>query len=303
MSIILDVDFDGGYHAIMTAGGGQPTQVPKHTFSIALDSTGEWRMVRPLSPYWRYLVPQEPRGRWRKDISGAFILMDVGNSVEIFRLMSSEACAGAFWCWQRAGNRGATMFDGSGSWKPTDQPLPKSWIGVMVKGSANVVVGADGGFAGVMQLWGDNTHGCTFFSKSGRLGAVAGFSGGLALVYATGFDRADQFNGFSSSQADFALAVGAKVSAFVNPNFARLLGSLGKFEGGVETVESLVKGVNPKYGKVRTELPGIAKALSQKCLIDSDAQSITVIDIPLAGGGAELGIYYGWSSTNLLSQW
>ena len=54
---------------------------------------------------------------------------------------------------------------------------------------------------------------------------------------------------------------------------------------------------------VETEIYGVAKSLVSGSLIDTDLQSITVVDIPFAGVGAEIGIYYAKTGYMCLSSW
>jgi hypothetical protein len=180
---------------------------------------------------------------------------------------------------------------------------PKTWIGYAVKAGAGAGVGAEGALAGVLQMWGNKASGCTFAITTGRLGLIAGFSGGLALVFATGFAQASEFQDFTSSGADFALACGPKIGKMVNPKWSNIAALASQFDNGLATVEGIVKGSNPKFATLRSELPGLAKSVSQAALFDADDQNITVLDIPLCGGGTEAGVYYGWSRTSVLSSW
>ncbi len=306
MGILIDVFISGG--AVRPKPGKNKStkhtkqQLPPIKFTVSLDSTGDWYLQKPYPKHFRQITT-EGRGKWYKDTAGSFVLRNIAEKKTIVVLRSVNRCRGPAFCWPRKGNRGAIMFDGQGNWSPTKQVHPKSWIGVMVKGGGGAGLSGEGGFAAVMSLSAGKRHGCSFFSATGRLGAVAGFSGGMALVYATGFRSPRDFNNFSSSGTDFALAVGTKLKGLASPKWAKMVSALDKFDGGAEMVEGVMKGANPKYQSLREELPGLAKSLSQGVLIDPDIKNITVIDVPMAGAGAELGIYYGWSTTKVLSSW
>jgi hypothetical protein len=304
VAIILDVTVDGGMNRpVMGAAGraGPAQNVPRHTFQIAFDATHDWRLVPPMSLHWRHLFG-DAMGRWYKDAAGTWIGRDRANKATLFEVRRLDQLRGEFFYWPRAGNRGAVLYDGSGSWKPTDVAQPKTWVGFAVKGGGGAAVGAELCLAAMIALWGKNNSGCTFACKTGRLGLVAGFSGGIALVFATGFTSASEVNGYTSDGADFALAVGPKIAGAVNPQWARLAAVAKNFDHSAEMVEGLVKGAG-RFGTLRGELPGIAKLISQSALIDYDEKNITVLDVPMCGVGTELGIYYGWSSVNVLSTW
>lgn len=304
MAILLEVTVNAGKGQAPGSGaprGGAQT-VPRHTFRIAFDATGDWRLQAPMTPHWRSLFG-EAMGKWKKDMAGTWICMDSKRQKTLLEIRRIDNLKGEVFFWPRAGNYGAVLYDGSGTWKPSDAPQAKTWVGVAVKGGAGAGVSGEAAFGAVMQLWGKNDGGCSFMTTTGRLGAVAGFSGGLALVYATGFPSAREFHGFASSGADFALAFGPKIAGAVSPAWAKVAKTAQGFDGGAELVEGIVKGGNPKYATLRSELPGIAKSISSAALIDPDEQNITIIDVPMAGAGAELGVFYGWSNTRLLSSW
>jgi hypothetical protein len=302
MAIVIDVTVNGGRNRPTLAGGTEHTDVPTHTFQVGLDATKEWHLLPPITPYWRYLFG-DAMGRWYQDTAGTYVLTDRQGRKTVMEIRSIDKLRGPVFFWPRAGNYGATLYDGSGRWAPTSVPQPKTWVGVAIKGGAGAAAGAEVAVSAVLRIWGDNAGGCSFATTTGRLGAVAGFAGGLAFVYATGFTKADEFQGFASDGADFALACGPKIGSLVKPEWAKMASLAGRFDNGIELVEGIVKGANPRYQTLRSELPGIAKSVSQAMLIDPDQKNITLLDVPLCGAGAEAGIYYGWSSTRLLSSW
>jgi hypothetical protein len=303
MAIVIDVTVNGGTNRPnLEPGGAGRANVPWHTFQVAIEATGEWRLRPPLTNSWRYLFGCA-MGKWYKDLAGTYVLKDVAKKRTVLEVRSVSSLKGPVFYWPRAGNRGATLYDGTGTWRPSAVVQPKTWVGFAVKGGGGAGVGAEVALAAVLKLWGGNSGGCSFATSTGRLGAVAGFSGGLAFVYATGFSQASEFQGFAADGLDFALACGPKIAGVVNPKWAKVSALATKFDDGLGLVEGIVKGSNPKYQDLRAELPGIAKTISQAALIDPEVKNITVLDVPLCGGGAEAGIYYGWSSTKLLSSW
>src|SRR5690606_17664431 len=199
-----------------------------------------------MTPYWRAMFG-EAMGRWKKDMAGSWVCMDAKGKTTLLEIRRVDSLRGEVFFWPRAGNRGAVLYDGSGTWKPSDTPQAKTWVGIAVKGGAGAGVSGEACFGAVMELWGKNDGGCSFMTTTGRLGAVAGFSGGLALVYATGFASAKEFNGFASSGADFALAFGPKIAGAVSPAWAKVAKTAQGFDGSAELVEGIVKGTNPKY--------------------------------------------------------
>ena len=300
MAIRLEISVNGGTGR--APGGQGAARVPPHRFVVAFDGSGHWNIEKPITPHWRALFG-DAKGKWYKDISGTWVCTDSTKKHTLMEIRRIESLNGEVFFWPRAGNKGATLYDGKGRWKPSSAPQPKTWVGFAAKAGGGAGLGGEAAFCAVIPLWGNRSGGCSFATTTGRLGAVAGFSGGLALTFATGFASASEFGGFSSSGGDFALSFGPKIAGAVNPAWARMGKLVGKFDGSAELVEGIVKGVNPKYQGLRQELPGLAKSLSSAALIDPDEKNLTLIDVPLAGGGAELGIYYGWSRTRLLRQW
>ena len=115
------------------------------------------------------------------------------------------------------------------------------------------------------------------------------------VAFATGFTHADDFSSYTADGLDWALSFGGKFGDYVKS--AGKLGTVLRGANGM--LESLdgaarlkaLKDVALKPG-VEAEIYGVAKSLISGSLIDTDLQSITVVDIPLAGVGAEIGIYY-----------
>jgi hypothetical protein len=193
-----------------------------------------------------------------------------------------------------------------GRWNPTDKPVPHSWFGIMAKGGGGLVVGGE--FAAAALMSGMNrAKGCSIVSLTGRAGLFGGGSGGLAFVFATGFEQPHDFNNYTADGLDWALSFGPKLSSLVKggsklPQALKGLDEMLKTLQSAARVEKLktVLNADPELGK---EVYGIAKGLYSATLIDSDLQSITAVDIPLLGGGAEIGIFYLKSGFKCTSSW
>lgn len=201
--------------------------------------------------------------------------------------------------------RAPNTFSESGRWNPTDKPIPHTWYGLMVKGSAGVALGAEGQIAALLSSM-DKTHGCTIGAKSGRGGPVGGASIGLGVVFATGFKSPTEFSSYRAEGLDWALSFGTKFEALVKG--ASKLSALARVANGIlERLEDAARiralkdtMLQPEVG---AEVYGIGKSLIAGSLIDTDLQSITVVDIPLASLGAEVGIYYAKTAYSCLSEW
>jgi len=193
----------------------------------------------------------------------------------------------------------------TGQWRPTDKPIPHTWFGLMFKAGGGLGLGAEGQ-AAVMISSMNRPHGCTIGALSGRLGPSVGGSGGLAIAFATGFTHADDFSSYTADGLDWALSFGGKFGDYVKS--AGKLGTVLRGANGMlESLEGAarlkaLKDVALKPG-VEAEIYGVAKSLISGSLIDTDLQSITVVDIPLAGVGAEIGIYYAKTGYKCLSEW
>jgi hypothetical protein len=151
----------------------------------------------------------------------------------------------------------------------------------------------------LVRSWDNPSNGAWFNILSGRLGLVGGFSGGVALVIVTGFPNVNHLDGHSVSGWDWTVSLGAKFSAFAK--FGKSGPLLLKMVQRINKVEDLVKTM--KAGDNGKELIGIGKAAYDNLGFDFEQPNITVIDIPLAGTGAEMGIYLYYGSCKLFSKW
>ncbi len=193
----------------------------------------------------------------------------------------------------------------TGRWHPSNKPVPHSWVGLMAKGGGGLVVGGEGQVAALLSCT-DRGHGCGIGALGVRGGASIGGAVGLAVVFATGFTKPDDFSAYTADGLDWALSFGGKWADIVKGG-----GKLGTLLKGAHLMlERLdeaarfkaLKDIALKPG-VETELYGIAKGVWSATLVDTDYQSITVIDIPMAGVGVEIGVYYAKTGYRCLSDW
>src|SRR5690606_26690020 len=76
LAILLEVTVNAGKGQAPGSGAPRGVQtVPRHTFRIAFDATGDWRLQAPMTPHWRSLFG-EAMGKWKKDVAGTWICMD-----------------------------------------------------------------------------------------------------------------------------------------------------------------------------------------------------------------------------------
>ncbi|MEP6831908.1 MAG: hypothetical protein ABJB74_00885 [Gemmatimonas sp.] len=144
---------------------------------------------------------------------------------------------------------------------------------------------------------------------SGGLGAgiSVGASGGFALVLATGFKNAAAFDGFNGGGGfDWDLSFGPKWSGLVKgsaalPRIANALHGALEYLEKVKQVERLQKLMRSE--KDGAEIYSAAKGIYQAYWVDDEEQGMTAIDIPTAGGGAQIGIHYAWSGATRVSEW
>ncbi len=193
----------------------------------------------------------------------------------------------------------------TGFWRPSDKPVPHSWVGLMLKGGGGLAVGGEGQVAALFNC-ASRGHGCGIGALGARAGISVGGAVGFAVVFATGFTRATEFSSYTADGLDWALSFGGK--------FADLVKGAGKLGPLLKTASlmlerlddaarlKVLKDIALKPG-VEAELYGVAKGVWSSTLVDTDYQSITVIDIPFAGLGAEIGVYYAKTGYSCLSEW
>lgn len=288
------------------SASGPAANVPAQTFHIALYQDGSWNCQKPIPQFWRYIMPDTAMGSWYRDIADTLVLMDPTGNKIVFELRTSGRGSGVAFLWPRKGNRGATLYDGEGSWGPSSLSYQKSWVGLVVKGGGGFIAGAEGALGYVVNLNGPRSSALLRIGTA-RAGIVGGGSAGLALLFCTGFNSIMDMN-YSFGGWDFALAIGPKWSAIAkaSASTSKITKALVSFDGGIEAIgTAMTAGQQGKLGKVLSELPGAGKSVvgGYGMLVDTDEKNIVAIDIPFAGYGTELGVYYGWSRATVQRQW
>jgi hypothetical protein len=309
MSYQVDVRFPG-----MTTAR---ERVPAMSFTVDLDTkclSGSipgfrryvWRLLKPIPPNIRLILGEQPTGTWTKDSVGIALYAeaDRGTVMMELRQVGIDTPNGPAFALPRSGNAGATIYALEGRWSASAQPLPKTWVGIVGKGSAGALIGAEGGIGALVALdW--SRQGVCFSFGSGRVIAGGGFSGGLALVVATGFESGSKFDGYVCSGADWALSIGPNLKGISMSGKLHKLGPILRVLGAADTVQSKAEAYSKAIssGEYSKEIYGVVKGVLQTALIDTDTQTVTAIDVPLASAGAEAGFYYAWSQYNVLNRW
>jgi len=269
-------------------GGG------KMTLKISADK--RWELIPPFNPEWRYYVPDYPAGKWSENSYELTIYGQDGT--ECFAIRKPEQADGLVFY----GETVRSFYPVKSTWRRAATPLKPGnsgcWSGLALKGSAGVVIEGEE-ICCLVGSWDNPSRGAWFNILSARLGLVGGFSGGVALVIVTGFPNIDVLNGHSVSGWDWTVSLGAKLSGFAK--FGKSGPMLLKMVERINKVEDLVKTM--KGGDNSKELIGIGKSAYDNFGYDFEEQNVTVIDIPLAGAGAEMGVYMYYGSCKLFSKW
>jgi|GEM_PF-3088444 len=268
---------------------------------IELEKNNTWRLASPLHPDWRYYIPDFAAGTWKTGIATELYFYG-RNGKECFLVRDYKKLNGpAFYGLQ--GNR----YEVSTRWKRTTRPLGPvtgCWSGIGVKGALGIGIGAEDVPAAVVS-WDNKSKRASFNIISGRLGLSGGFSGGLALVVLTGFTDINHLNGYSLSGWDWTLSIGAKLKGLdkLEKTGSLLSDALASFNqlGKLNHFDDLIPAI--KRNEQAADLVGAGKSVISSFGYDWKEKSVTVIDVPLAGGGAEVGIYLYYGSCKLLSQW
>lgn len=258
-----------------------------------------WRLIAPY-PASRDALQGWVTGKYRIDKLTGYIQLCGDDGSLLAELRSVEAGSGPAFALPQ-GNH----FQSQGSWSAAGFCSANVWMGVQFKGGGGLIGGVEGSIGAVVNSV-RLTNGSSLISGGWRAGAVGGASGGLALLIATGFKSARDFNGYNSSGLDWALSFGPKWSGILKS--AGKLDKLEAFAHGMLDVidnasraDRLVKFMkNPEATK---EIYGVGKSLLSGTLVDDEYQGICAIDIPMAGMGAEIGIYFASSTFKTLSAW
>ena len=264
---------------------------------LKVSDDGRWELIPPFHTEWRYYIPDYPAGRWEQS---SFQLTIIGqNGEQCFAIRKVDQSDGPVF-YGVAPKYG--FFPFKSTWRRAARPFKGQktgcWSGLALKGSAGVVIEGEE-VCCLVRSWDNPNNGAWFNILSGRLGLVGGFSAGVALVIVTGFPNANHLDGHSVHGWDWTVSLGAKFSAFAKLGRSGPL--LLKMIERINKVEDLVKAM--KGGDRGKELIGIGKAAYDNFGFDFEQPNVTVIDIPLAGTGAELGVYLYYGSCKLFSTW
>ncbi|CTQ61793.1 hypothetical protein LA5095_04389 [Roseibium album] len=296
-------------------------QNPKMKVVLQIDKdtnySGTWRIVRPIPAGFRRFT-SAGMGAWTGDVNGwKFNLKESGSGKRICGLSRNWDRDGAFEARWGDGQSffGGTVYGNFSSWKPQlAKGRAHAWGGLLFKASVGAGVSGEAAIGILCKVGDENPAVAVISTSSGRLGAIAGVSGGAAIVLATGFPTAASFDGHVSTGTDWALSVGGKWKTFLDPKAAKIASSnlpniIKKVAEGMATNSRVVqrmdkladwaKGGDPAFEALRTELPGLAKTLYGEALIDYSEKNLTAVDIPGVSGGTEIGIYYKWDRMRL----
>lgn len=278
---------------------GKTVSVPAFTLSVELDQNGNWRLLGPISPHWSTVVP-EAFGTWKGSVIGIFYIMDKKKNI-LMELRETEKQGRLAFMWPKKGKGflAGTIYEGKGTWKPAQNIAMHAWIGLIGKGSIGAGLSGEVAIAGMKDLQ-SFSRSVLFTQSSGRLGAILGAAGGWGVIFATGFRSPRDFDGFCSSGWDYSVAVGTRLKGVLNPKLAGVAKMLEGFDSKLEGIEAFLKGTNPKYQKLRSELPNIAKSVKDSVLVDPDVRSMVCIDLP-GLPGAEFGVFYKWDHIKVRS--
>ena len=269
-------------------------QFPTTTLQVELDAGGAWRLrAKQLIPsYCKYLYGMYPRGRYVEQWSGYFELYNEDRSRQVMQLNPlGDGNALALGLLSKKTGRFALR----GRWSAITAAVPKMWAGIVLKGSLNLGCGYDGNAGIMFSLY--NGDKCAFLINNGRLGLVAGGAVGLAFAVGTGFGSQNDFASYSNTGWDGSLTLGVKAKAVVQSSNA-LGRAFTMFKNGVKKAEDVIRLLHDH--DLTKEVPGLVKSALVGTLVDTEIQNITLIDVPVLGGGAEVGAFYAWSSLKVL---
>lgn len=262
-----------------------------------------WEIVGTPPKGWAAFA-QGSKGTYTKNIAGWYEFYMDGKQVLELRAIDGDCSGLAF----GALNTNRKEFELQGTWQAAMPPGSNwggLWGGFLAKGAASAGVRLEAGLGAVVNLQNPAT-GLSFVVGSGGLGASLGASAGLCVVLATGFPSAAAFHGYKSSGWDWDLSFGPKWSGMVKgaTKIKTVFAATEKLLDGLEAatkakkIEKIMRSADD--GK---EIYGFAKGLFQVYWIDDEEQNITAIDVPTAGGGAQIGIHFAASKVGVLSNW
>ncbi len=267
------------------------------TMKFKLTDDKRWELLPPFHPEWEHYIPDYPAGTWSES---SFQLTLTGqDGQQCFAVRAPDKGEGIVF-YGEAPQYGVFPF--KSTWRRAAKPLISGksgcWSGLALKGSAGVAIQGEEVVC-LVRSWDNPSKGAWFNVLSSRLGLVGGFTVGVALVIVTGFPNIDHLHNHSVSGWDWSVSLGAKLSGFAK--FGKSGPMLLEMVKRINKVEDLIQTI--KAGKNEKEIIGIGKAAYDNFGYDFEEQSVTVIDIPLAGTGAELGVYIYAGTCKLFSKW
>ncbi|HUG62792.1 MAG TPA: hypothetical protein VMP03_13155 [Methylomirabilota bacterium] len=172
------------------------------------------------------------------------------------------------------------------------------WVGLAVKsGTQQMSSGQESMMGFAISV--DNTDRWMIVnSQVTRPGFGFGVSGGLAVLIVSGVTRPAQLNGHSQSELDFNVSIGGNLgkavkTAVAGGKYAGLINFIRKV--GAKTPSQFRKALLDDPDKI-AELVKLAKANKEAWGLESDKPNVLMFDIPLAGAGGELSIFYATST-------
>ena len=177
-----------------------------------------------------------------------------------------------------------------------------AWFGVAGKGGTMFFVVGIETVGGYVFSLDDPTKGMGITASINRLGAGFGASGGLCFVFVSGVSNPSQLNGFQQEANDFALAVGPKWGAFFKE--AAMVKKLKPVIDVLTRVGARTPGALKQALKAReviADLIQAGKSIKEALGIGpTNEPKVLMFDIPIGGGGAEVGLFYGVANFNAL---
>ena len=264
---------------------------------LKISDDKRWELIPPFPTEWEYYIPDYPAGTWTQ--SSFQLTINGQDGQQCFALRSPEASDGiAFY--GEAPQYGVFPF--KSTWRRAATPIKPGksgcWSGLALKGSAGVAIQGEEVVC-LIRSWDNSSLGAWFNVLSSRLGLVGGFTAGVALVIVTGFPNIDELHNHSVSGWDWSLSLGAKLSGFAK--FGKSGPMLIEMARRINKVEDMIKAI--KSGEREKEIIGIGKAAYDNFGYDCGEKNVTVIDIPLAGTGVEMGVYIYAGTCKLFSKW
>jgi hypothetical protein len=172
------------------------------------------------------------------------------------------------------------------------------WVGLALKAGMQNMAGGQESMMG-FAVFVDNTDRWMIVnSQVNRPGFGFGASGGVAVMIISGVTRPAQLNGHSQSELDFNVSIGGNLgkaakTAVAGGKYAGLINFIRKV--GAKTPEQFRKALLNDPDKI-AELVKLVKANKEAWGLESNKPNVLMFDIPLAGAGGELSIFYGTST-------